>query len=131
MSRMTTPTEPTQPVTVYGRPACPMVPPVLKALEAAGVPYDYIDIRQDLDARVRVQAINHGNESVPTLVFPDGSTLTEPGLGALRKKLSELGYGGEALESVAARVGFTLRNPAFLFLLLAAAALLATIWFGG
>jgi mycoredoxin len=128
MNRMTTTTEP---ITVYGRPACPMVPPVLNALESAGVPYEYIDIRQDLNARVQVQAINNGNESVPTLVFPDGSTLTEPGLGALRQKLSELGYSGEALDSVGARVGFTLRNPAFLFMLLAAAALLAVIVFGG
>ena len=36
--------------------------------------------------------INHGNASVPTLVFPDGSTLTEPSDQALRQKLNGLGF---------------------------------------
>lgn len=33
-----------------------------------------------------------GNESVPTLLFPDGSTLTEPSVGELKAKLESLGY---------------------------------------
>jgi hypothetical protein len=36
--------------------------------------------------------INNGNASVPTLVFPDGSTLTEPSTAVLRQKLQSLGY---------------------------------------
>ena len=36
--------------------------------------------------------INHGNASVPTLVFPDGSTLTEPSDQALRQKLNGFGF---------------------------------------
>ena len=43
-------------------------------------------------AAARVRAINNGNESVPTLVFPDGSTLTEPTVGELQSKLESLGY---------------------------------------
>ena len=39
-----------------------------------------------------MQGINHGNASVPTLVFPDGSSLTEPKLDALSRKLDALGY---------------------------------------
>ena len=34
----------------------------------------------------------NGYESVPTLVFPDGSTLTEPTNGGLQAKLGEMGY---------------------------------------
>jgi len=56
------------------------------------VTYVYINIRQDPVAAAHVRAINNGNESVPTLVFPDGSTLTEPSVGALKKKLEALGY---------------------------------------
>ena len=48
--------------------------------------YAYIDIRRDAQARDRVREINNGYESVPTLVFPDGSTLTEPPAGQLRRK---------------------------------------------
>ena len=117
-------TDLTKPITVYGHAFCPMVPPILHALDAANVPYDYVDIRRDDgEARTIVRNINNGNESVPTLVFPDGSTLTEPSLGALRRKLGKTGYDSEALDTFGARVGFTLRNPAYLFMLVVLVAL--------
>jgi hypothetical protein len=43
-------------------------------------------------ARKRVQEINNGDESVPTIEFPDGEILTEPTTDELRQKLEELGY---------------------------------------
>jgi len=69
-----------------------MVPPVRNALERAGAAYEYVDIYSVLEARDGVREINHGYESVPTLVFPDGSTLTEPSIGQLQAKLQSLGY---------------------------------------
>jgi len=79
-------------IILYGRPACAMVPPVRNALEHAGVAYEYVDIYNVLEARERVREINQGYESVPTLAFPDGSTLTEPSVGQLQAKLQSLGY---------------------------------------
>lgn len=79
-------------LTVYGHPACPNVGPIRAMLAQSKVSYVYINIRQDAAAAARVRAINHGNESVPTLVFPDGSTLTEPSVGTLKAKLESLGY---------------------------------------
>lgn len=61
-------------------------------LERVGAEYEYINIYQDVMARERVREINQGYESVPTLEFADGSTLTEPSTGELRKKLQSLGY---------------------------------------
>jgi len=61
-------------------------------LGQAKVPYTYVDITRDPTAAARVRAINSGNESVPTLVFPDGSSLTEPTVGQLKNKLESLGY---------------------------------------
>lgn len=52
------------------------------------MPYAYIDISRDRAAATKVE----GNESVPTLVFPDGSSLTEPTAGQLKRKLESLGY---------------------------------------
>jgi mycoredoxin len=69
-----------------------MVRPVKMLLENSGAAYEYINILQDNDARAQVRAINHGNESVPTVVFPDGSTLTEPSTKILIAKLLALGY---------------------------------------
>jgi mycoredoxin len=79
-------------VIVYGHPACPNLGPVKGLLTQSKVKFEYIDIHQDSGAAARVRAINNGNESVPTLVFPDGSTLTEPTVGELQSKLESLGY---------------------------------------
>ncbi len=79
-------------IILYGHPTCPNLGPVKGLLAQSKVKFDYIDIHQDGAAAARVRAINHGNESVPTLVFPDGSTLTEPTVGELQSKLKSLGY---------------------------------------
>ncbi len=79
-------------ILVYGRPYCAMVPPVRKLLERAEVDYEYTDIWEDEEAAARVRRINQGNETVPTLVFPDGATMTEPSLRELLGKLAEMGY---------------------------------------
>jgi mycoredoxin len=81
-----------QPILLYGHPSCPGLPPVMGMLKQVKAPYTYINIHQDEAARLRVTEINNGYESVPTLVFPDGSTLTEPSFGQLRQKLMALGY---------------------------------------
>lgn len=46
-----------------------------------------IDIDKDSKAAEFVKQLNHGNRSVPTIVFPDGAHLTEPDTLTLGKKL--------------------------------------------
>ena len=106
-----TPTDPSL-VRLYGHAACPMVPPVRAILNGAGVAYDYVDIHRDDAGREHVRQINGGNESVPTLVFPDGSTLTEPSTDALQRKLHTLGYKVPLTSKILARL------PQFVFLAL-------------
>lgn len=79
-------------IIVYGHPNCPNLGPIKGLLTQSKVKFEYVDIHQDSVAAARVRAINDGNESVPTLVFPDSSTLTEPTVGELRSKLESLGY---------------------------------------
>jgi mycoredoxin len=86
------PAQPAALITLYGHPTCPAVGPVKGLLASAKVKFVYINIQQDSAAAARVRAINHGAESVPTLVFPDGSTLTEPTVGELKAKLESIGY---------------------------------------
>jgi mycoredoxin len=83
-------------IVLYGSPTCAMVPPVRGVLERAGAEFEYIDIFRDGNGRLHVREINNGNESVPTLVFTDGSTLTEPSLTQLKVKLAGLGYYGRS-----------------------------------
>ena len=77
---------------VYEHPGCPRVYPVRTFLKNAEIEYTYIDIHQDNEAHERVRSINAGNESVPTTVYSDGSTLTEPSSSELRTKLLGQGY---------------------------------------
>ena len=79
-------------IILYGHPTCPGVVPAKGMLKQSKVEYDYINIRQNREAAEQVRAINDGYESVPTLVFPDGSTLTEPSARELKAKLEALGY---------------------------------------
>jgi mycoredoxin len=79
-------------VIMYGTPVCSMVPPVRGVLQRANAPFDYVNILEDTAGSLRVKEINGGNVSVPTLIFPDGSTLTEPSTAVLRQKLETLGY---------------------------------------
>lgn len=82
----------TDKITLYGHATCPGVPPAKGMLSQAKIPYDYVDIHRDAKAAALVRSINNGNESVPTLVFPDGSTLTEPSGNQLKRKLETMGY---------------------------------------
>ncbi|PKO20918.1 MAG: hypothetical protein CVU38_17480, partial [Chloroflexi bacterium HGW-Chloroflexi-1] len=51
------------------------------------VQYTWIDIEGDAAARAEVERLNNGNQSVPTIVFPDDSKLVEPGNDELARKL--------------------------------------------
>ncbi len=82
----------TDPIVLYGSDLCPDVPHVRALLDRAGVPYDYISISRDKATKEKVMEINRGSASVPTLVFPDGSTLTEPKDSELMARLRGLGY---------------------------------------
>jgi mycoredoxin len=79
-------------IILYAHPTCPQAGPVRAALKHAKVEFEYINIHEDQAARERVRAINQGYESVPTLVFPDGSTLTEPSSRELAGALATWGY---------------------------------------
>lgn len=82
----------TERIILYGTPTCPMVLPVSGILRRAKAPFVYVDISKDPDAKAIVRSINQGNESVPTLLFPDKSTLTEPSRSELLAKLQDYGF---------------------------------------
>lgn len=59
-------------------------------LARAGVGYDEVDIDTHPDAAATVAQINHGNLTVPTVLFGDGSALTNPSVRQVSTKLAEL-----------------------------------------
>lgn len=82
----------TDKIILYGHSTCPAVGPIRGLLAQAGVPFEYVDIHRDSAAAQTVRELNQGYESVPTLLFPDGSALTEPSFGELKARLEALGY---------------------------------------
>ncbi len=111
-------------IVVYGKPTCAMVVPVRLLLEQANADYEYFNILADADAKARVREINDGFESVPTLAFPDGSTMTEPTTADVMQKLLALGYEMPS-PSLTQRIRALLANPlatyaALLFVVLGA-----------
>jgi len=74
-------------IKVYGTSWCGDCHRAKTFLENHQINFDWIDIEKDPEAVKFVEEINHGYRSVPTLVFPDGSTLTEPSTYQLSKKL--------------------------------------------
>ena len=75
-------------IIMYGTTWCPDCTRAKRILERNNVPYTWINIEEDPAARKRVQEINGGYMSVPTILFPDGSVLVEPGNKELEAKIS-------------------------------------------
>ena len=57
---------------------------------ARGSRYEVVDIEQTPDAAFIVEQANNGNQTVPTLVFADGSAQTNPSLAQIKAKLASL-----------------------------------------
>jgi mycoredoxin len=53
-----------------------------------GIVFEEIDIENDPEAAAFVESINGGNQTVPTLVFPDGTALTNPSIGQVKERLA-------------------------------------------
>ena len=77
-------------IKMYGTRWCPDCHRAKQVLARQNIAYDWIDIEQDTEAAAYVEKVNGGYKSVPTILFPDGSTLVEPDNATLLKKLETL-----------------------------------------
>jgi mycoredoxin len=59
-------------------------------MDREGISYDVVDIEQHPEAAALVERVNHGNQTVPTLVYADGSAQTNPSMMQVKAKLAEL-----------------------------------------
>ncbi len=81
-------------IKMYSTTWCPDCIRSKRTLDKHGVMYEEINIEKDPAAVALVRKINRGARSVPTIVFLDHSTLTEPNSSELVSKLRELGLVG-------------------------------------
>lgn len=75
------------PILIYGTNWCPDCTRVRRYMDENNVAYLWININKDPSACAIVEKINNGNQSVPTIIWPDGSLLVEPSINQLSHKL--------------------------------------------
>ncbi len=75
-------------VTMYSTPWCGYCRRLKSQLEREGIAYTEVDIEQDPQAADYVMSVNGGNQTVPTVVFPDGSALTNPSLAQVKARIA-------------------------------------------
>ena len=76
---------------MYGAEWCGDCRRSQRLLNELGVEYTYINIEEVPGAADKVVEINGGMQSIPVVMFSDGTHLTEPSDPDLRKKLESLG----------------------------------------
>ena len=76
--------------TMYSTPWCGYCHRLKSQLDREGISFDIVDIEQHPDAAGIVESANNGNQTVPTLVYPDGTAQTNHSLAQVKDKLAAL-----------------------------------------
>ncbi|MGJ9413629.1 mycoredoxin [Aeromicrobium sp. CF4.19] len=74
--------------TMYSTPWCGYCHRLKGQLTREGIEFDEVDIEADPDSAQLVERANGGSQTVPTLVFADGSALTNPSVAQVKAKLA-------------------------------------------
>ncbi|MGI8887564.1 MAG: mycoredoxin [Nocardioidaceae bacterium] len=75
-------------VTMYSTPWCGYCHRLKGQLDREGITYTEVDIEQEPAAARIVEQVNSGMQTVPTLVFADGSALTNPSVAQIKARLA-------------------------------------------
>jgi mycoredoxin len=79
-----------QSVTMYSTPWCGFCRRLKSQLAREGIEITEINIEQDPAAADYVMSVNGGNQTVPTVLFPDGTALSNPSAAQVRERLKGL-----------------------------------------
>lgn len=75
-------------VTMYTTQWCAFCRRLKSQLARDGIEVAEVDIERDEDAARYVISVNGGNMTVPTVVFPDGTAMTNPSAAQVKERLS-------------------------------------------
>ena len=75
-------------VTMFSTTWCGYCRRLKSQLERSGIGYTEVNIEHDPNAADYVMSVNGGNQTVPTVLFPDGSALTNPSLAQVEDRLA-------------------------------------------
>jgi mycoredoxin len=77
-------------VTMYSTQWCGYCHRLKSQLDREGIGYEVVDIEQVPNAALIVEQVNNGNQTVPTLVYSDGTAHTNPSVAEVKAKLATL-----------------------------------------
>lgn len=75
-------------ITMFSTPWCGFCRGLKKGLDREGIAYNEVDIEQHPASADYVMSVNGGNQTVPTVVFPDGTSATNPSVAQVRLRLA-------------------------------------------
>ena len=75
-------------LTLYTTTWCGYCVRLKRMLDREGISYAEVNFEEDEGAAERVMQLNGGNRTVPTVVFPDGSALTNPSIDLVKATLA-------------------------------------------
>ncbi|WP_433244857.1 mycoredoxin [Streptosporangium sp. CA-135522] len=75
-------------LTVYTTTWCGPCKRLKSQLTREGISYREIDIESNPDAAQFVMSVNNGNQTVPTVLFEDGTAVTNPSVIEVKARLS-------------------------------------------
>ena len=74
-------------VTMYSTTWCGYCRRLKSQMDREGIGYTEVNIEDVPDAAEYVMQVNGGNQTVPTVLFPDGTAATNPSLAEVRSRL--------------------------------------------
>ncbi len=75
-------------LTMYTTSWCGYCVRLKRLMSREQITFDEVNIETDADAEQLVMRVNGGSQTVPTLVFADGSALTNPSIDEVKAKLA-------------------------------------------
>lgn len=76
------------PLTMYTTRWCGFCRRLKRQLASEGIEVAEVDIERDPAAAEYVMSVNGGNQTVPTLVFPDGSVMVNPSAAQVKDRMA-------------------------------------------
>jgi mycoredoxin len=73
---------------MYSTPWCGYCSRLKAQFGREGIAFEEVNIEEHPDAAALVEQVNGGNQTVPTIVFADGTALTNPSLAQVKAKLA-------------------------------------------
>ena len=77
-------------LTMYTTSWCGFCRNLKSQLARVGIEMAEVDIEQDEAAAEYVMSVNGGNQTVPTVLFPDGSVMVNPSANQVQQRLAAL-----------------------------------------